>query len=90
VEEAEAYDHTEVETCHPVMSCLPGFILGVNVEECKKCGGEMRIGLATEQTWTTGMPDFPGELRGVTMSVGGPGKVVECLKCVECGYSVTI
>jgi len=50
--------------------------------------GEMRPGKATGQTYTSGAPDFPGATQ-VTMSAGGPGVLIDCMKCVECGWSVT-
>jgi ssDNA-binding Zn-finger/Zn-ribbon topoisomerase 1 len=57
-------------------------------DKCKKCGGEMGLGEAMEMT-LSGVPDFPdGQV--VTMSYGGPGKLVDCLKCLDCGWSVTI
>ena len=37
----------------------------------------------------TGIPDFPGDKHCVTISPGGPGKLVDCLKCEKCGHSVT-
>lgn len=55
---------------------------------CKKCGGQMRPGIATGQTWAAGTPDFQDQTIGVTMSPGGPGKIIECLKCESCGWSV--
>ncbi|MDO4795555.1 MAG: hypothetical protein Q4A28_06395 [Brachymonas sp.] len=60
---------------------------------CKRCGASMRHGIAIEQTYTAGEPDFPSD-RGdpnaiVTLSPGGPGKLIECLKCPQCGWSVT-
>lgn len=58
------------------------------MSECKKCGAIMEPGLAIQQTYT-GTPNFPGDLRAVTMSPGGPGKLIDCLKCHECGWSVT-
>jgi predicted RNA-binding Zn-ribbon protein involved in translation (DUF1610 family) len=64
--------------------------------KCPKCkwAGAPKEGLALMQTWTTGMPDFigdpnPDDNRCQTMSPGGPGRLVSCLKCPECGYSVT-
>jgi len=59
--------------------------------ECKKCGTPLQPGQAIAQTWTTGVPDFPGQtdLNGQTMSPGGPGQLVGCLKCPQCGWSVT-
>lgn len=46
---------------------------------CRKCGGEMRAGQAMQSTIT-------GD---VTVSVGGPGVLIPCLKCKACGWSVT-
>lgn len=56
---------------------------------CRKCGGEMRPGIATGQTYTGGDPDFPGDTHSTTFSAGGPGRGAECLKCSACGWSVT-
>ena len=53
---------------------------------CRRCGGRMKRGIALEQTYT-GSPDFPGG-EVVTMSPGGPGRLVECMKCEKCGWSV--
>ena len=47
----------------------------------------MKPGKAIEQTYT-GIPDFIGG-DVVTMSPGGPGRLIDCMKCVECGWSVT-
>ena len=58
-------------------------------DDCRKCGGEMKRGIATLQTFTAGTPDFAGDSHATTFSAGGPGEVIECLKCVECGWSVT-
>ena len=52
----------------------------------RRCGGRMKRGIALEQTYT-GSPDFPGG-EVVTMSPGGPGRLVECMKCERCGWSV--
>lgn len=52
-----------------------------------KCNGDMLPGVAMGQTFT-GMADFPGR-EVVTMSPGGPGVIVQCLKCNRCGYSVS-
>jgi len=56
---------------------------------CKKCGGTMLAGKAISQT-LVGSPDFPGDIRGVTMSPGGPGELMDCLKCEKCGWSITL
>ena len=55
--------------------------------KCRKCGGGMTAGIAIEST-LCGMPDFPGG-EVVTVSPGGPGRVIDCLKCGKCGHSVT-
>ncbi len=48
---------------------------------CRKCGGAMKPGIATEQT--TSISDEG------TCSTGGPGRVIDCMKCSACGWSVT-
>ncbi len=54
---------------------------------CKKCGGKMKKGTAIQETFV-GIPDFPdGEV--CTVSPGGTGKLVSCMKCEECGWSTT-
>ncbi len=55
---------------------------------CRRCGGPMKPGIAMAQTLRSGFPDFIGG-QVVTMSAGGPGKLIECLKCAACGHSVT-
>lgn len=61
---------------------------GKEPDPCRHCGGPMMPGQATAQT-TRGAPDFPGG-DVVTQSPGGPGKIVDCMKCARCGSSVTI
>lgn len=56
---------------------------------CKKCMVVMRPGKAIQQTYSVGAPDFPGDHEVVTVSAGGPGKLIDCLKCPKCGHSVT-
>ena len=56
---------------------------------CRHCGGTMADGIATAQTYTAGMPDFPGDQHGSTFSPGGPGAVIPVRKCQACGWSVT-
>ena len=58
------------------------------MKTCAKCGGRMLPGKAIEQTYT-GVPDFIGDSYPVTLSAGGPGRLVDCLKCEACGWSVT-
>lgn len=54
---------------------------------CKKCGGEMVPGKALGQTLVGGEPDLGGDV--MTFSAGGPGVVIDCMKCTDCGWSVT-
>lgn len=56
---------------------------------CRKCDVEMRPGHALAQTFVGGMPDFPGDTHATTFSAGGPGTMIDCWKCPECGRSVT-
>jgi hypothetical protein len=56
---------------------------------CPKCKTEMRPGKAIQQTWTPGAADFIGDKTICTWSAGGPGKLVNCMKCHECGFSVS-
>lgn len=58
-----------------------------DVLNCKRCGAEMKPGHAIAQTFY-GSPDFIGG-EVCTVSPGGPGKLIECSKCPECGWSVT-
>ena len=58
----------------------------VKVDWCHRCGGSLKPGIALQQT-ATGAPDFQdGEV--VTLSAGGPGRLIGCLKCEACGWSV--
>ena len=55
--------------------------------KCYRCHGDMKQGIALVPTFI-GTPDFAcGEV--VTVSPGGPGRIVECMKCVVCGFSLT-
>lgn len=56
---------------------------------CRKCGTEMQPGKALAQTFAEGIPDFPGEDTIRTFSAGGPGAMIDCMKCPKCGQSVT-
>jgi len=53
---------------------------------CPKCNTEMTQGKALQQTWRAGLPDLGGS-EVQTMHVGGPGKLIDCMKCPECGFS---
>lgn len=55
---------------------------------CLRCDGTMAEGVAIQET-LTGVPDFPGGAVA-TVSPGGPGRLVSCLKCVKCGYSLSV
>ena len=57
--------------------------------KCKKCNGAMKLSKAIEQTYT-GLPDFPNDQYPVTLSPGGTGRLVDCLKCCECGWSISV
>jgi hypothetical protein len=59
------------------------------IKSCRRCGGPMRPGIATGQTYTGGALDFPSDREAITLSAGGPGTVIECEKCADCGWSVT-
>ena len=57
---------------------------------CPKCKVPMLPGKAMQSTWV-GSPDFPGQdgtEHECTMNAGGPGKLINCIKCPECGYSI--
>ena len=54
---------------------------------CRRCGGAMLPGKAIAQTFG-GKPEWPGDTI-YTMSPEGPGRLIECLKCEKCGYSIS-
>jgi len=56
---------------------------------CLKCDIEMIPGKAIQQTVAGGIPDFPGDKFGSTISAGGPGVLVDCWKCPDCGRSIS-
>lgn len=58
-----------------------------NAGICPNCHSSMQPGVALEQTYG-GTPEWPGA-DVVTMSTGGPGKLIDCLKCPICGFSTT-
>lgn len=47
---------------------------------CLRCGGAMKPGIYTQQTTNA---------HGISRYPCGPGRVAECLKCTQCGHSVT-
>lgn len=56
--------------------------------KCRRCDAAMRPGIALGQTYS-GIPDFPGDDHVCTISPGGPGAIITCLKCSGCGHSVS-
>ncbi|MDZ7906404.1 MAG: hypothetical protein U5N55_11960 [Cypionkella sp.] len=58
-------------------------------QTCRKCGGSMHPGIATGQTYTGGATDLPSDTHISTFSAGGPGQVINVMKCSKCGWSVT-
>ena len=60
--------------------------------KCPRCAVKLVDGQCMISTLNVGIPDFigqdPNDLRGQTLSAGGPGKLVDCWKCPECGFSI--
>ncbi len=54
---------------------------------CRKCRKVLKPGIAIQQT-LVGCADFIGG-EVITLSPGGPGKLISCLKCPKCGHSIT-
>ena len=57
--------------------------------KCRKCGGEMKEskGLVNQ---LSGSPDFEGGSEIYTVSPSGKADLVPVMKCIECGWQVTI
>lgn len=53
--------------------------------KCSKCKIELVKGIAIQETYT-GIPDF-NDGHVCTLSPGGPGKLIDVLKCPQCGKS---
>lgn len=53
---------------------------------CRRCVSPMQPGIAIAQT-PTGTGDFHDRDAVVTLSPGGPGRVILCMRCKECGHS---
>ncbi len=70
-------------------SRMAGATYPTDLLTCSACHtGTLGPSQALQSTYT-GSPDFPdGEV--VTMSPGGPGRLVDCLKCQSCGHSVSL
>jgi len=54
--------------------------------KCKKCGGAVKKGIAMQSTAIASIGDFHST-DFCTFSAGGPGRLIECYKCGECGHS---
>lgn len=46
-------------------------------------------GKAIEQTLVGGALDFSSDTQAITLSAGGPGRLIPCWKCPRCGHSLT-
>lgn len=60
-------------------------------DNCPRCRTTLVQGKALQNA-LVGSPDFPGDTgfeAGCTLSYSGEAKMVDCLKCPECGYSRT-
>lgn len=58
-------------------------------DNCKRCGGKMTRGKAMGQTAVALRPARgPDDIR--TFYAGGTGKLIDCMKCEACGWSVTL
>ena len=55
--------------------------------KCPDCNVELEPGIALDDI-LTGMPDFIGQCQVCTVSASGKAKLIKCLKCPLCGYSV--
>lgn len=55
---------------------------------CKKCKIPLKIGIAMQSTIVCDRDNFE-VLNIATCWEGGPGKIIKCLKCEQCGYSIT-
>ena len=55
--------------------------------KCRKCEVPLIKGIALVPIYT-GTPDFLGDTQVVTMSPSGNSKLVACLKCPACGWSI--
>lgn len=63
----------------------------ITIEQCKRCNVPLVEGEAL-QNRLAGLPDFIGDTGReavCTVSYSREADLIECLKCPECGYSVT-
>lgn len=59
--------------------------------KCGKCGGQMKIGKALQNTPVFGPPDsvHKEDQRGQTYKLTGPPKLITVFKCSKCGRTVS-
>lgn len=55
---------------------------------CRKCNGEMKPSKGLIDNMG-GIEDFPESNEVCTVSANGTAELVDCMKCCECGWSVT-
>ena len=56
-----------------------------------KCNNvAMKPGHVIAPTESDGVLDFPGDTEAITITFGGPGMMVPCWKCPECGRSIAM
>lgn len=72
--------------CHPPLNQQQG----AEMPNCPRCNIPLKPGVAIQNT-TVWSRDFFGDeeadITEITMSVGGPGTVINVLRCYECGFS---
>ena len=56
--------------------------------KCPKCFSEMKPSKALLDI-LEGIPDFIGTTEVCTVSACGKAKLINCLKCTECGFSIS-
>jgi len=63
-------------------------------QACRQCGGKMKPGIALQNTVRRDISDFScretADSTGQTFSYDGSVKLINCLKCEDCGRSITI
>lgn len=55
---------------------------------CAKCKIQMKTGKALQNN-LSGIPDFVGDDHCCTVSPDGTARLIDCLKCPECGKCVS-
>ena len=54
---------------------------------CRECGTILEAGIALDDI-VDGVPDFIGDDFVCTVSPSGKAKLIKCLKCPRCGWSI--